>query len=59
MICQIFSLNLPAWRTAMSRKTAASTMMAMYVIDLSHWIQMRVSIRLFLLKGGENNCTRK
>jgi hypothetical protein len=46
MICQIFRLNLPTWRTAMSRKTAASTMMAMYVIDLSHYILMRISIRI-------------
>jgi hypothetical protein len=31
MICQILMLNLPTWRTAVSRKTAASTMTGMYV----------------------------
>jgi len=33
MTCQIFRLNLPTCRTAMSRKTRASTMTAVYVED--------------------------
>jgi hypothetical protein len=35
MICQIRMVNLPTCRTAISRKTAASTMTAMYV-DLGY-----------------------
>jgi hypothetical protein len=31
MICHILKLNLPTWRTAVSRNTAARTMIGMYV----------------------------
>jgi len=44
MICQIFRLNLPTCLTAMSRKTAASTMMGMYVLDLFYCTVMRIVI---------------
>ncbi|MFA6333206.1 MAG: hypothetical protein WCX22_09650 [Methanoregula sp.] len=37
-------MNLPTCLTAMSRKTAASTMMGMYVLDLFYCTVMRIVI---------------
>ncbi|WP_440951386.1 hypothetical protein [Methanosphaerula subterraneus] len=44
MICQIFRLNRPTCRTAISRKTAARTMMAMNVDQCSGCGGMSVGI---------------
>jgi len=53
MICQILRLNLPTCRTAMSRKTAASTMIAKYVMNLSYSRMMSIGIS-FLFSNGKN-----
>jgi hypothetical protein len=56
MICHIFRWNLPICRTAMRRKTRASTITGIYVLPGSHSQKMSVGffVHVFIRKKDRN-----